>query len=63
MHIVLITDAWFPQVNGVVRTWSTMRHILMRWGHAVTVVHPASGPSVPAPTEPSVRLSLRPRAC
>ncbi len=61
MHIVLVTDAWFPQVNGVVRTWSTMRHILMRWGHTVTVVHPEGGLTMPAPTEPSVRLSLRPR--
>lgn len=61
MHIVLVTDAWFPQVNGVVRTWSTMRRILMRWGHTVTVVHPEGGLSVPAPTEPSVRLSLQGR--
>lgn len=61
MHIVLVTDAWFPQVNGVVRTWSTMRRILMGWGHTFTVIHPEGGLTMPAPTEPSVRLSLRPR--
>jgi len=61
MHIVLVTDAWYPQVNGVVRTWSTMRQLLSAWGHTLTVVHPDGGPTCAAPTEPSVRLSLRPR--
>lgn len=23
MHILLVTDAWYPQVNGVVRTLDT----------------------------------------
>ena len=33
MRIVLVTDAWHPQVNGVVRTWTTMQQILSEWGH------------------------------
>ena len=40
MRIVLVTDAWHPQVNGVVRTWTTMQQILTEWGHELIVVNP-----------------------
>lgn len=61
MRIALVTDAWHPQVNGVVRTWTTMQRLLTAWGHELRVVSPEGGPTVPAPSEPELRLSLRPQ--
>ena len=60
MRIVLVTDAWHPQVNGVVRTWTTMRQILGEWGHELIVVNPQGSRTVPAPSEPDLRLCLQP---
>ena len=60
MRIVLVTDAWHPQVNGVVRTWTTMLRILAEWGHEVTVVSPEGSRTIPAPSEPDLRLCLQP---
>ncbi len=40
MHICLITDAWYPQINGVVRTWTQVRDECRAMGHTVTVLHP-----------------------
>lgn len=61
MRIALVTDAWHPQVNGVVRTWTTMERILQAWGHELIVVSPQGSRTVPAPSEPDLRLCLRPR--
>lgn len=60
MRIVLVTDAWHPQVNGVVRTWTTMQQILTDWGHELIVVSPLGSRTVPAPSEPDLRLCLQP---
>lgn len=60
MRIVLVTDAWPPQVNGVVRTWTTMQRLLTQWGHELIVVNPSGARSVPAPSEPDLRLCLTP---
>lgn len=56
--IAIVTDAWHPQTNGVVRTLSTTCEILRSWGHDVTVISPEFYPSVPAPTYPEIRLAL-----
>jgi len=56
--IAIITDAWHPQTNGVVRTLSTTCDVLRGWGHAVTVISPEGYPSIPAPTYPEIRLAL-----
>jgi glycosyltransferase involved in cell wall biosynthesis len=56
--IAIVTDAWHPQTNGVVRTLSTTCEVLRRWGHDVTVISPEAYPSVPAPTYPEIRLAL-----
>lgn len=60
MRIVLVTDAWHPQVNGVVRTWTTMQGLLQDWGHELIVVSPQGSRTVPAPSEPDLRLCLQP---
>ncbi|KWV91383.1 glycosyltransferase family 1 protein [Erythrobacter sp. YT30] len=56
--IAIVTDAWHPQVNGVVRTLSTTCDILRQWGHEVTVISPDQYMSFPAPTYPEIRLAL-----
>jgi len=56
--IAIVTDAWYPQTNGVVRTLSTTADMLRRWGHDVTVISPEQYRSFPAPTYPEIRLAL-----
>ncbi|MEP3225994.1 MAG: glycosyltransferase family 1 protein [Parasphingorhabdus sp.] len=58
MKIALITDAWHPQVNGVVRTLDTVIEILRQWGHEVLVVSPDQFRSVAAPSYPEIRLAM-----
>lgn len=58
MRIVIITDAWEPQVNGVVRTLQAVRAELERQGHAVSVIGPDRFRSVPCPTYPEIRLAV-----
>ena len=58
MKLLLVTDAWFPQVNGVVRTLSTVKAGLEAQGHAVDVVSPEQFLSVPCPTYPEIRLAV-----
>ena len=62
-RIAIVTDAWTPQVNGVVRTLTSTVAELERLGHAVAVVPPDRYRNVPCPTYPSIRLALAgPRA-
>lgn len=61
MKIVIVTDAWSPQVNGVVRTLVTIRSELERRGHRVTIVAPDQYRSVACPTYPEIRLALATR--
>lgn len=56
--ILVVTDAWHPQVNGVVRTLSKTCEMLRQWGHEVTVISPDQYVSVPAPSYPEIRLAL-----
>jgi len=58
MRIAIVTDAWAPQVNGVVRTLMATRDELIAMGHDVLVVSPDLYPSVPCPTYPEIRLAV-----
>src|SRR4249919_215937 len=60
MRILIVTDAWDPQVNGVVRTLKTTRRELERLGHEVELLTPTGFRTVPCPTYPDIRLSLLP---
>ena len=57
MRILIVTDAWEPQVNGVVRTLQSVRAELRRMGHDVTVISPDQFRSIPCPTYPEIRLA------
>lgn len=62
MKIAIVTDAWMPQVNGVVRTLTQTRQELTRMGHEVDLLTPLEFRTLPCPTYPEIRLSLLPRA-
>jgi glycosyltransferase involved in cell wall biosynthesis len=58
MKILIITDAWMPQVNGVVRTLTSTIAELERMGHEIKVISPDQFNNVPCPTYPEIRLAL-----
>lgn len=58
MRIALVTDAWQPQVNGVVRTLTTVMAELRSRGHEVEVISPDLFRNFPAPSYPEIRLAL-----
>ncbi|MCS6987446.1 MAG: glycosyltransferase family 1 protein [Sphingomonadaceae bacterium] len=58
MRLALVTDAWTPQVNGVVRTLATTVAYLEAQGWEVLVVSPDRFRSLPCPTYPEIRLAL-----
>ena len=58
MRIAIVTDAWSPQVNGVVRTLQSVRDELVRQGHDVLIVSPDLFYSMPCPTYPEIRLAF-----
>lgn len=57
-RLALVTDAWHPQVNGVVRTLDTTRIELMKLGIDVHMITPAEYRTVPMPTYPEIRLAV-----
>ena len=60
MRIAIVSDAWFPQINGVVRTLDTVRGELLAMGHTVEVFGPDRFTTIPCPTYPEIRLALLP---
>lgn len=56
-----MTDAWHPQVNGVVRTLDQTRQQLEELGHQTAFVTPQAFNTYPCPTYPSIRLALFPK--
>ena len=58
MRIALVSDAWAPQVNGVVRTLTTTAEQLRAWGHEVMPITPDAFRTVPCPSYPEIRLAL-----
>src|SRR4030067_945505 len=59
MNIVIVTDAWYPQINGVVRTLARTRDELLKLGHTVPCITPEGFQTVPMPTYPDIRRELR----
>ena len=58
MNIAVVSDAWYPQINGVVRTLDRVRQELEALGHEITVVSPDLFRNFPCPTYPEIRLAL-----
>ena len=61
MKIVTVTDAWTPQVNGVVRTIEATNRELERAGHRTAVLAPDRFLTVPCPGYDGIRLAVAPR--
>ena len=57
-RLLIVTDAWHPQVNGVVRSIENTNRELARLGITVSMITPEGFASVPCPTYPEIRLSL-----
>lgn len=58
MKVMIVTDAWSPQVNGVVRTLNTTRREMQAMGHEVDILSPQEFRTLPCPTYPDIRLSV-----
>ena len=58
----MVTDAWEPQVNGVVRTLKNTARELQLMGHTVEMITPLEFRTLPCPTYPDIRLSILPGA-
>ena len=57
--LAIVTDAWTPQVNGVVKTLQKTRDALEQSGYQVTMLTPADHRTIPCPSYPEIRLALR----
>ena len=60
MKLALITDAWHPQVNGVVTTLHELVEALGPLGVEVTVLHPGQFKNRPCPGYAGIDLAVRP---
>jgi glycosyltransferase involved in cell wall biosynthesis len=61
MKILIVSDAWEPQVNGVVRTLKMTRREMELKGHQTGIISPQGFRSIPCPTYPEIRLALTTR--
>src|ERR1700758_1997752 len=62
MRIMIVTDAWFPQTNGVVNTLAQTAAWLVRFDHEVMITAPRDFRTIPCPSYPEIRVAVRPRA-
>src|ERR1700738_2618396 len=58
MRILIATDAWHPQVNGVVRTLTSLARSASALGADIEFLTPDGFPSVGVPTYPGLRMAL-----
>ena len=60
--ILIITDAWDPQVNGVVVTLIKTIDYLRSYGYEVKIIEPSQFKTIPCPTYPEIRLPILPKS-
>jgi glycosyltransferase involved in cell wall biosynthesis len=61
LRLLIVTDAWAPQVNGVVRTLEMLGRDLTAMGHEVRYATPDGRVTMALPTYPEIRLAILPR--
>lgn len=61
MKLMIVTDAWEPQVNGVVRTLKMTCREIERLGHHVEILSPQGFRTLPCPSYPEIELALASR--
>ncbi len=59
-HVAIVTDAWHPQPNGVVRVLDSLRKVLEADGRRVTVIEPGQFRTVPLPTYSEIKVAVLP---
>jgi glycosyltransferase involved in cell wall biosynthesis len=62
MRILIISDAWHPQVNGVVRTLTMLQQELSLLGHTADVIGPDRFRTIGMPSYRSIQLAVAPSA-
>ena len=60
MKIMIVSDAWSPQTNGVVTTLTQTVASLTRFGHEVALITPNLFRTIPCPSYPEIRIALLP---
>ena len=61
MKVLIISDAWHPQINGVVRTYEYLCKELESMGHTIEVIGPADFSAIiPMPFYPEIKLVISP---
>jgi len=60
LKLLLITDAWEPQTNGVVTTLKQVTAQLIRSGATVRILHPGLFKTLPLPSYPEIRIAIDP---
>lgn len=58
MKVLIATDAWHPQVNGVVRTLASLARSARSLGVTIDFLSPEGFYAIPLPTDPNLRLAL-----
>lgn len=58
MKLLLVTDTWIPQVNGVVVTLQHLIRFMQKLGHEVTILEPSQFFTVPLLSYPEIKLAL-----
>jgi glycosyltransferase involved in cell wall biosynthesis len=58
MRVLIATDAWHPQVNGVVRTLTSLAKAARALDVEIDFLTPDGFPSLPLPTYPGLRIAL-----
>jgi len=58
MRILVATDAWRPQVNGVVRSLEYISKAVEDWGASIEFLTPQEFLSIPLPTYSEIKLAL-----
>lgn len=57
-RVLVVTDAWHPQVNGVVRSLEGLAVAVRDFGARVRFITPGEFRTVPLPGYPEIRLAL-----
>lgn len=60
MRILIVTDAWTPQVNGVARTYQKVNDILLQNGDTVKIIHPGMYRNFPLFWYPEIKAAYFP---
>ncbi|WP_342644155.1 glycosyltransferase family 4 protein [Rhodoligotrophos ferricapiens] len=58
LKLLIVTDAWHPQVNGVVQTLSRTIEELTAAGHTISLLTPEPFRTLPLPSYPEIRLAI-----